>query len=53
MIDQDLIDHIQEHDYKVEPDVVKELLHNYIKVIEGNAELYKKLTRSVAGKFIK
>ena len=45
MIDQNLIDYIQEHDYKVSPEVVKELLYNYIKLTEslrkdGNDQVY-------------
>ena len=45
MIDQDLIDYIQEHDHKVSPEVVKELLHNYIQLIESDALLRKEVSK--------
>lgn len=44
MIDQELIDCVQryiDNDDDLHPDKAQELLNNYIKVIEDNAELHK------------
>lgn len=48
MIDQQLIDTVQDSlDFDIEIDrgLVKELLNNYIKVIEDNTELHKELAK--------
>lgn len=48
MIDQQLIDTMQDaldFDIEIDSGLVKELLTNYIKVIEDNAELHKELAK--------
>lgn len=49
MIDQKLIDTMQDaldFDIEIDRGLVKELLTNYIKVIEDNAELHKQLAKN-------
>lgn len=48
MIDQELINIVQryiDNDDDLNPDTTKELLNNYIKLIEDNAELHKVIVK--------